>query len=108
MPQYPVKSVCPVVGFGPPPGGGGITQDEADARYVQIVDAFTQVLADARYVQLANAFTQALADLRYLMLTGGTLTGNLIGTNETMTSMVTTNFILNGTIIDPNAPWPTP
>jgi hypothetical protein len=38
MPQYPVKSVAAVIGFAPPvpPGGGGITQPEADARYLQL------------------------------------------------------------------------
>jgi hypothetical protein len=55
-----------------------LTLAAADLRYVQIVNAFTQVLADARYVQIVNAFTQALADARYpqsaapLVLTGQT------------------------------------
>lgn len=76
MPQYPVKSVCPVIGFASA-GGGGITQPEADARYLQ--------------------------------LTGGTLTGTLTGTNVTINGTTNTaNLILNGTIIDPTQPWPTP
>lgn len=42
-----------------------------------ITDAFTQSLADARY------WTQAQADGRFLKLSGGTMTGDLVGTRLT-------------------------
>ena len=38
---------------------------------------------------VANVYTQTQSDARYLQLTGGTLTGNLIGTTATLTGQLT-------------------
>ena len=71
-------------------GGSGISQTEADARYLRLTGGMlTGAVSGVAATADAHLTTRGYADTRYLQLTGGTLTGALMIEQDSNTTALT-------------------